>query len=191
MKSFKIFFAGELFDHKHLTGNLLLAEKINMLSEGKYKCALPQDIDADGLSSNEIRVKDLELLISCDAVLFNFDGADLDSGTVLEFTAAKALRKPAVLFRTDMRAAGDQQAGCDQWNLMCSGYPQTATLSLNAMALYHKHLKQNPQTLLQSMHEELAGMLISKFDEVMPGTPHTVDPDYLARLRESLGLPPC
>ncbi|MCP3967900.1 MAG: hypothetical protein GY750_19510 [Lentisphaerae bacterium] len=190
MKSFKIFLAGELFDYKHLTGNLMLAKKIKEVSKGKYTCVLPQDMNTSGLYSNEIRIKDLELLIECDAVLFNFDGTDLDSGTVLEFTATKSLRKPAVIFRSDIRAAGDQHDGGDPWNLMCSGYPQTATLSVNAMVLYHKHLKENPQTLLQSMHEELAGMIISKFDEVMVDLETPVDPDYITRLRESLGLPP-
>ena len=34
-----------------------------------------------------------------------------------------------------IRAAGDQERG-DPWNLMCSGYPRTRIVSLNAMSWY-------------------------------------------------------
>ena len=40
--SFTIYFAGDLFDHKDLTANLLLADAIRRASEGRYQPILPQ-----------------------------------------------------------------------------------------------------------------------------------------------------
>ena len=40
---YKIYFAGDLFDHKHIAGNFLLAKTIESLSDGLYECVLPQD----------------------------------------------------------------------------------------------------------------------------------------------------
>ena len=42
---YTIYFAGELFDHKHLIGNALLAAHIERLSNGRYRCVLPQDLE--------------------------------------------------------------------------------------------------------------------------------------------------
>ncbi len=41
MTEYTIYFAGELFDHKHLIGNALLASHIESLSGGRYRCVLP------------------------------------------------------------------------------------------------------------------------------------------------------
>lgn len=40
---YKVYFAGDLFDQKHITGNYVLAEYIEKLSHNVYKCILPQD----------------------------------------------------------------------------------------------------------------------------------------------------
>ena len=42
---FTIYFAGDLFDHKHLIGNAILASYIETRSEGQYKCIVPQDLE--------------------------------------------------------------------------------------------------------------------------------------------------
>ena len=40
-----VYFAGDLFNHKDLTGNLLLAESIESKSSGRYICVLPQHLE--------------------------------------------------------------------------------------------------------------------------------------------------
>lgn len=97
----KIYFAGGLFDHKELAGNALLAEAIVEASGGKYECILPQNFESRGKHPKDIRNADIDALLSCDAALFNYDGTELDSGTVVEYMFAKFADKPAVLLRTD------------------------------------------------------------------------------------------
>ena len=83
---------------------------------------LPQTFRPTTVEAVDIRNQDLLQLMTCDLALFNFDGTDLDAGTVVEFMFAKFLDIPAVLLRTDFRAAGDQPGAGDAWNLMCSFY---------------------------------------------------------------------
>ena len=135
---YTIYFAGELFDHKHLLGNALLASHIERLSDGRYRCVLPQDMEQTGARAVDIRNQDLIGVATCDLALFNFDGSDLDSGTVVEFVYAKLLDIPAVILRTDFRGGGDQDAVGDAWNLMASFYPRTHNVTLNAMAWYQE-----------------------------------------------------
>ena len=75
--------------------------------------------------------------------LFNFDGSDLDSGTVVEFVYAKLLDIPAVILRTDFRGGGDQDTDGDAWNLMASFYPRTRNVTLNAMAWYQEERRES------------------------------------------------
>ena len=135
---YTIYFAGELFDHKHLIGNSLLADHIERLSGGRYRCVLPQDLEQTDSRAVDIRNQDLLGVATCDCALFNFDGPDLDSGTVVEFVYAKLLDIPAVILRTDFRGGGDQDTDGDAWNLMASFYPRTRNVSLNAMAWYQQ-----------------------------------------------------
>jgi len=135
---YTIYFAGELFDHKHLLGNALLASHIERLSDGRYRCVLPQDLEQTDTRAVDIRNQDLIGVATCDLALFNFDGPDLDSGTVVEFVYAKLLDIPAVILRTDFRGGGDQDTGGDAWNLMASFYPRTRNVALNAMAWYQE-----------------------------------------------------
>ena len=136
----KIYFAGDLFDSKDLGGNLLLADCIERCSGGKYQVMLPQDGECEvaNRTSQSIRDADFFLLFNCDAVVANFDGSDLDSGTVVEFCFAKMVDMPAVLLRTDFRDSGDNTLpDGEPWNLMCSHYPRTGIQHINAMTLYH------------------------------------------------------
>ena len=107
----KIYFAGELFDHKHLIGNALLADAINRKSEEEWKVILPQDNEAPVNRALDIRDQDFKLLLSCDAAIFHFDGLELDSGTVAEFMMAKMIDLPSLIIRSDIRSGGDQQDG--------------------------------------------------------------------------------
>ncbi len=134
-KSYNIYFAGDLFDQKHLTGNYMLARQIEKLSDGKYKCFLPQDWEAKYNSSVDIRNRDLEAVIHSDLAIFNFDGTALDPGTVVEFMAAKALDIPCVLLRTDFRNGG-RLFGAD-WNLMLYGFPRCKIIKHSSIMLYN------------------------------------------------------
>ena len=161
-----VYFAGALFDQKHLTGNALLAEAINKLSAGRYLCILPQDLELPANRAEDIRNQDLKQVLDCDVALFNFDGAELDSGTVVEFMYAKFLDKPSVILRSDFRSGGDQEEG-EPWNLMCSFYPRTESLLLNAMADYHQAMSGEGSIAerLNKYHEEMALKVIEAFDK--------------------------
>ena len=168
----KIYFAGDLFDHKDLTGNLLLADAVAKVSDGRYQVMLPQDSECNDLRSvSEIRDRDLELLFSCDCIVANFDGTELDSGTVVEFCFAKMLDMPAVLLRTDFRKGGDN--GVDPWNLMCSGYPRSRTLLISAMEQYHLCRKNSSSftELVEKMHLGTAEKIVSALDGVCSEPP--------------------
>lgn len=133
--SYTVYFAGELFSLKHLLGNAYLAEAIHEKSHGRYLCRLPQDFELRGFHPQTIRDQDIRALLECDVAVFCFDGAELDSGTLVEFMLAKFADIPSVLLRSDIRAAGDQERG-DPWNLMASFYPRTATVRLASLMEY-------------------------------------------------------
>ena len=159
-----VYHAGDLFDFKHLAGNLLLSAAIAEASAGKYRTLLPQANEGNKLRNANIRNGDLDMVMSCHLALLNFDGTDLDSGTVVEFMAAKMLDIPCVLLRTDFRNAGDQSVSADPWNLMCSGYPRSLTLKINALALYNK-LVTGPGDLDRYLRE-IARQVTAAMDEV-------------------------
>lgn len=138
MTTYTVYFAGDLFDHKHLAGNELLAGAIDRRSGGRYACVVPQDLEQATDRMVDIRNQDLMQVMACDLGLFNFDGTDLDSGTVVEFMMAKMLDIPSVLLRSDFRASGDQEREGDDWNLMCSFYPRSRKVQFNAMAWYQE-----------------------------------------------------
>ena len=138
MTTYTVYFAGDLFDHKHLAGNAILAGAIDRRSGGRYACVVPQDLEQATERMVDIRNQDLMQVMACDLGLFNFDGTDLDSGTVVEFMMAKMLDIPSVLLRSDFRASGDQEREGDDWNLMCSYYPRSRKVQFNAMAWYQE-----------------------------------------------------
>lgn len=136
--SYTVYFAGELFSAKHLLGNAALAEAIYALSDGRYVSVLPQNLEQREVSAHSIRDQDIQTLLTCDLGLFNYDGPELDSGTVVEYLFAKFADIPSVLLRTDFRQAGDQGESNDAWNLMSSFYPRTKVIQLDSMTLYQK-----------------------------------------------------
>jgi nucleoside 2-deoxyribosyltransferase len=119
-QSYTVYFGSELFNLKHLIGNAYLAEAIYEKSHGKYLCMLPQDFEPRGKTPRAIRDQDIRALLNCDLALFNYDGTELDSGTVIEFMIAKFADIPAVILRSDIRRSGD---GPNPWNLMSSFFP--------------------------------------------------------------------
>jgi nucleoside 2-deoxyribosyltransferase len=133
-QSYTVYFASELFSLKHLIGNAYLAEAIYEKSHGRYLCVLPQNIEQRRTTAHSIRDHDLRTLLACDLALFNYDGTELDSGTVIEFMFAKFADIPSVILRSDFRHGGDQVG--DPWNLMSSFYPRTTTVVTNSIGLY-------------------------------------------------------
>ncbi len=185
-KSYTVYFAGELFSSKHLVGNAYLAEAVHERSHGKYLCRLPQDFELRGQHPHLIRDKDIRSLLECDLALFNFDGPELDSGTVVEFMFAKFADIPCVVLRSDFHAAGDQPPGGDPWNLMASFYPRSVAVSVSALALYKKaHATarrgahddvtrlagQHSSATAQSMCEQIAALVVRGLDRAMKSEP--------------------
>ena len=190
---FKIYFAGDLFNHKDLLGNLLLADAIAEQSSGRFICALPQNLEHSSGRSVDIRNQDLLQIILSDLVLLNFDGSELDSGTVVEFIFAKALDIPAVILRTDFRNSGDQDRDGDPWNLMCSGYPRTEVITLNGMARYQEAIRSEStgREALESFYSRLAAEVIQGFESVLikPSVLVSDKVQILERYRWALSFP--
>lgn len=183
-----VYFAGELFNAKHLIGNAYLAEAIYERAHGRYQCVLPQDFDVRGKNLRGVRDFHLRALLACDAALFNYDGTELDSGTVVEFMFAKFADLPSVLLRTDIRHGGDQRH--DPWNLMTSYFPRTATVLAASLFDYRaanvRHLKLDLPTRLvgqystavaQIVCDRIAAQVVRALDRVVRTAP--VMPKYL------------
>ncbi len=183
--SLSVYFAGELFNAKHLSGNAGLAAAIQHKSGGRLNCVLPQTLESREEGAHFIRDEDLEHLISADIALFNFDGSEIDSGTVVEFMVAKFADIPALLLRTDFRRGGDQ--GQDPWNLMLSFYPRTETCCLDSMALYKTALAQglNPVGAVDSMLDQIAALVVPKL-EALAQTKPILPPDLASPIHDWL-----
>ena len=198
-KHHTVYFAGELFSHKHLIGNAYLAEAIYEKSHGRYLCVLPQNIEHRGLSARSahsahaqtIRDRDFRELVECDFALFNFDGPDLDSGTLAEYMMAKFADIPAVILRSDTRGGGDQHRG-DPWNIMASFFPRTAKVIVDSLGAYKTSMKrrsisrideivrlagQHSSVDAQRMCEQVAQACVRALDRVAAMEPRM--PKYL------------
>ncbi|CAB1074516.1 hypothetical protein D1AOALGA4SA_2335 [Olavius algarvensis Delta 1 endosymbiont] len=165
---FTVYFAGSLFNHKDLTGNALLAEYIEKCSDHKYRCCLPQNLEQHQTTAVEIRNQDIAKVIECDLGLFNFDGTELDAGVVVEFMIAKFLDIPAVILRSDFRTGGEKEVGGEDWNFMCSFYPRTRIVKLNAIMSYQEALEAS-QTLneaIETYYSQMAQLIIENLDAV-------------------------
>ncbi|MDR0901775.1 MAG: nucleoside 2-deoxyribosyltransferase [Opitutaceae bacterium] len=148
-KSLTVYFASELFSLKHLIGNAWLAEAIYERSHGRYLCALPQNLEQRGNTAHSIRDQDIRSLLECDLGLFNYDGSELDSGTVVEFMLAKFADIPAVILRSDFRHGGDQRG--DPWNLMTSFYPRTENVIIDALGAYKRSARSHGRSTLNEI----------------------------------------
>jgi nucleoside 2-deoxyribosyltransferase len=168
---FSVYFAGELFSAKHLIGNAMLADAIARCSQRKFICILPQALELRQNQPKTIRDQDILTLLDCDLALFNFDGPELDSGTVVEFLFAKFADIPALLLRTDFRASGDQSG--DPWNLMNSFYPRTKVLWVNSMDVYQSALHREKQDSdpNQTLVDQIAERVINELDALSKLTP--------------------
>ena len=184
-RTYSVYLGGELFSLKHLIGNAWLAEAIYEKSHGRFRCLPPQDFtELRGRSGRAIRDFNLRALVGCDLALFNFDGSDLDSGTVVEFMAAKFADLPAVLLRTDVRNAGERRD--EPWNLMASYFPRTATVMVPSLFAYRGALQRRQRRRLEdALHlagqhssaaaqlvcEHVAAQCVRAFDRVLAVPP--------------------
>ncbi len=184
---YSVYFGGELFDIKHLAGNAQMAESIYRQSKGRFRCHLPQDFELRGLDPHVIRDQDILALLESDLAIFNFDGTELDSGTVIEFMIAKFADIPAVLLRTDLRAAGDQgDADMDPWNLMASFYPRTEVVRAASLIDYRVHQKKTTPKGL-SLANRLRQRRASK---TLDAIADTLVPLVITALEKVAALPP-
>ena len=169
---YTVYFAGELFDHKDLVGNALLASHIAQVSDGRYRCVLPQDLEQTSARAAQIRNQDLKTLMECDLAIFNFDGTELDSGTLVEFLYAKMLDTPCVILRSDFRRSGDQNGeedrDRDDWNLMASFYPRTRKLQFDAMKWYQEERAESGELdeAIGRLYRRIATRLVEELDQV-------------------------
>ena len=167
-KIYTYYFAGELFSGKHLLGNVVLSEAIAHRSGGRYQSLLPQDLEQRNTTPQAIRDQDIRALLGCDLGLFNYDGPDLDSGTVVEFMFAKFADIPSVLLRTDFRHGGDQAHGGEPWNLMTSYFPRTATVVLDSLTIYKEEQSRTPGAAAGfELIARTADAVIEAFDRVL------------------------
>jgi nucleoside 2-deoxyribosyltransferase len=160
-RNYRVYFGGELFSLKHLIGNAWLAEAIYEKSHGRFRCVLPQDFVPPGRSARTVRDQSLRALVSCDLALFNFDGPDLDSGTVVEFMVAKFADLPTVLVRSDVRHGGDSRSA--PWNLMATGFPRTATVLAPSLPQYRSRAQRrrlDDALRLAGQHGSAAAQLV-------------------------------
>lgn len=100
----KIYLAGSLFTTPEREFNVQLADRLRTAGHDVY---LPQEHPASERTGAAIFRKDLEGLDWADGVVAIMDGADPDSGTCWECGYAYAMKKPVVLFRSDVRGSGD------------------------------------------------------------------------------------
>jgi nucleoside 2-deoxyribosyltransferase len=193
-KSLTVYFASELFSLKHLIGNAYLAEAIYEKSNGRYLCVLPQNLEQRGNTAQSIRDQDILTLLECDLGLFNYDGTELDSGTVVEFMFAKFADIPSVILRSDFRHGGDQRG--DPWNLMTSFYPRTANVVVDSLGHYKTAMRnrraqprdeivrlagQHSTAHAQQMCERIAESCVRALDRVVD-----LDPVMPKHLREEI-----
>jgi hypothetical protein len=167
----KVYFAGALFKAGDLAGNLLLAKALERVSGGRLSCVLPQDFEVRDASAQAIRDADLKLLLDADCAVFNFDGLELDSGTLAEFLFAKALDMPSVLFRSDFRGGGDQGPSGEPWNLMCSFHPRTETLLFDSLAAWKRLRASGAEDISEALAATAAKPLLESLRKALASAP--------------------
>jgi len=143
-RSLTVYFASEVYSLNPLIGNAYLAEAIYEKSHGLYLCELPQDFEPRGTRPHAIRDRGIRTLLGCDLAIFNFDGAEIESGTAIEFMYAKFADIPCVILRSDLRAAGDNS---DPWSLMAGFYPRTVNVVVDSLQAYKTIMKRRHRKL--------------------------------------------
>ena len=191
-EALRIYFAGDLWNHKDLIGNKILAEYIQRVSGQAYTCVVPQDLEQATKRAVKIRNQDLGRVLECDLAIFNFDGTELDSGTVIEFLYAKMCDVPCVIVRSDFRTAGDADKTGDPWNLMCSFYPRTRIFEFNAMSWYQEaaFAGGSLDEVIERLYTRIASALVAELDAVLQEPPlHSTEEEMLGLYRWATRFP--
>lgn len=172
----RVYFAGSLFSLQEVVGNELLARAIDVQSNHRYECILPQrSAVQEGHGDPEtVRNSDLHAVLDSQVVLINANGVEIDSGVVAEKIYAHAANKPVVMLRTDFRHPEEK------WNLMLSYYPRTEVVYIDAFNR-SLELKNDVQAVVQ----EVAQTLIGAFDRVIV-TPSNMTPQEDSVVQEWL-----
>lgn len=100
----KIYLAGPLFTTPEREFNVQVATRLRTAG---HEVFLSQENPASERTGEAIFRKDLVGLDWADGLVAIMDGADPDSGTCWECGYAYAMKKPVVLFRSDIRGSGD------------------------------------------------------------------------------------
>jgi nucleoside 2-deoxyribosyltransferase len=100
----KIYLAGPMFTTAEREFSGQLATRLRTLG---HELFVPQEHPAPEPTGKSIFTKDRRGLDWAEGVVAIMDGPDPDSGTSWECGYAYAVRKPVVLFRSDIRSAGD------------------------------------------------------------------------------------
>lgn len=185
----RIYLAGTLFNVREISGNVQLAEAIEAESQGGAQCILPQELKfPSNPTPKQIRDVDIAAVLSADALVVQFDGLELDSGTVEEFVLAKAADIPCVLLRTDIRAGGDQSGpDAEPWNLMLSGWPRTRTVLVPSLLMYGASAGNGSRAeRLAALYKETARLTMQALRDVLAVPPVLHSPQR-ETVREWLG----
>ncbi|GHC12276.1 hypothetical protein GCM10007047_32040 [Cerasicoccus arenae] len=167
-------------------GNALLAEAISDISDHRFCSVLPQNFPEGKKSLHRVRDDKLLTLLECDLALFNFDGAEIEAGAVVEFMTAKFADIPTVILRTDSR--GQDEGEQHPWSLMMHFFPRTEVEVLNASAIYQNVFEEFPMSAAEdvlieerssevahTMVRVIAQAVIDAFDRVLE-TPSRIEP---------------
>jgi len=87
--------------------------------------------------------------VGADIILARFDGAELDSGTVLEFAVAKSLGKPTLILRSDFRRLYSTGLS-EPYNLMVKNWPRTVEVRLDSYRILADLFAEERQALAGS-----------------------------------------
>jgi nucleoside 2-deoxyribosyltransferase len=164
---YTVYAAGGLFSQHELATNVLIKEAVWRLSNGQFQLVLPQSREMRELNRPDVeahlRNVDILEVVKADILLARFDGLELDSGTVVEFTVAKSLGKPTVVLRCDFRHLSGKGLS-EPYNLMVKSWPRTVEVYVHSYlanaALLAEELKAigDSVTFEAMMNAELNGV---------------------------------
>jgi hypothetical protein len=78
-----------------------------------------------------------------------------------------------VILRSDFRTCGEKEVGGEDWNFMCSFYPRTRIVKINAIISYQEAVAES-QTLNETVdtyYTRIARMVIESLDSVRAEKP--------------------
>lgn len=151
--SYRVYLAGGLFTQHELAANVSMKEAVWRLSSGRFELVLPQSKELRHLETADLsaylRNADLHQLVQSDVLIARFDGPELDTGAVVEFTVAKMLGKPSVIIRTDSRHLTG--AGLDDpYNLMVKNWPRSIVVHIDSLIDYVRKIAEARETFLEN-----------------------------------------